>query len=107
MSGDVTDQIMLWDAGTEENQEPGVGNNQVQRQSAPNTGPADPDKTVRLVNDSFTYPPVNGVIRVTINPLPRHPFIVRIENVSTGTTLQPSDGSMQAVPMSPGDARKK
>lgn len=29
-------------------------------------------------------------------------FTVRIENVSTGTTLQPSDGSMQAVPISPG-----
>lgn len=24
ISGDVTDQVMLWDAGTEENQEPGV-----------------------------------------------------------------------------------
>ncbi len=102
VSGDVTDQVMLWDAGTEENQEPGVGDTQVQRQGTPNTGPADPDNTVRLIDDGFNYPAVNEAIRVTINPLPVTAFTVRIENVSTGTTLQPSDGSMQPVPLSPG-----
>ena len=37
-AGDATQYLMLWDAGTEENQEPGVGANQAQRQSGPNTG---------------------------------------------------------------------
>ena len=40
VSGDVTSQVMLWDAGSEVNQEPGVGADQVQRQSGPDTGAA-------------------------------------------------------------------
>ena len=102
VSGDVTAQVQLWDAGSEANEEPGVGPNQVQRQSGPNTGPADPDSTVRLVNDGFTYPAVADVIQVTITPVSDTRFTARIENVSTETTLTPSDGSMQAVPLSPG-----
>ncbi len=39
----------------------------MQRQAGPNTGPADADATVRLVNDGFTYPAVADVIRVTID----------------------------------------
>ena len=66
VTGDVTAQVQLWDAGSEANEEPGVGPNQVQRQSDPDTGPDDPDNTVRLVNDGFTYPAVADVIRVTI-----------------------------------------
>jgi hypothetical protein len=49
VSGDVTDQIYLWDAGTEADQPPRQGSNQAPRQSAPNTGPADPDARVRRV----------------------------------------------------------
>ncbi|NIR52792.1 hypothetical protein GWO43_29640, partial [candidate division KSB1 bacterium] len=102
VNGDVTSQIELWDAGTEENQEPGVGQDQVQRQSGPNTGASDSNNSVRLVNDGFSYPSVSDVIKVTITANSETNFTVRIENVSTGTTLQPSDGSMQAVPLSPG-----
>ena len=102
VSGDVTDQLALWDAGTEANEEPGVGPNQVQRQSGPNTGPADPDSLVRLVNDGFTYPALADVIRLTINPATPVPFTVRIENVSTDSTLRPPDLSKQPVPLSPG-----
>ena len=65
ISGDVTDQINLWDAGTEVNQEPGVGADQVQRQAAPNTG-ADEGGVVRPVADEFTYPAIEDVILVTI-----------------------------------------
>ncbi len=102
VAGDLTGEIMLWDSGTEENEEPGVGPNQVQRQSGPNTGPADSDNTVRLVNDGFTYPEVSDVIQVVITAKPVTPFWVRIENVSEAGTLQPSDGSQQFVPLSPG-----
>lgn len=65
VTGDVTSQIMLWDAGTEVNEEPGFGLNQAPRQSGPNTG-VDENGVVRLVNDGFTYPDVSQVIRVTI-----------------------------------------
>ncbi len=102
VSGDVTSQIMLWDAGTEENQEPGVGPDQPQRQSAANTGAADSNTSVRLVSDEFAYPAVNEVVLVTIDSDMAPMFTVRIENVSTSNTLQPSDGSMQPVPLAPG-----
>ena len=39
--GDVTSQILLWDAGTEVNEELGLGPNQAPLQPAPNTGPAE------------------------------------------------------------------
>jgi hypothetical protein len=65
VSGDVTDQIKLWDAGTEVNQTPGLGPDQGPRQKAPNTG-ADENGVVRLVNDGFTYPDTKSVLRVTI-----------------------------------------
>jgi hypothetical protein len=65
INGNVTEQILLWDAGTEVNQEPGVGKDQAPRQSAPNTG-ADEHGVVRLVHDSFTYPATSDVICVTI-----------------------------------------
>jgi hypothetical protein len=100
--GDVTAQIMLWDAGTEENQEPGVGPDQVQRQAAPNTGAADADNTVRLVSDGFTYPAASDVLTVTVMHAGGTAFTVTVTNVSTGETLKPSDGSMQAAPLSPG-----
>ncbi|MEM6768020.1 MAG: spondin domain-containing protein, partial [Bacteroidota bacterium] len=65
--GDVTDQVLLWDAGTELNEQPGVGMNQAPRQSGPDTGDADTDDIVRIVDDAFTYPAVNEVIRVTLS----------------------------------------
>ena len=65
ISGDVTDQINLWDAGTEVNQEPGVGADQVQRQAGPNTG-ADEGGVVVPVADEFTYPAIEDVILVLI-----------------------------------------
>ncbi len=101
-AGDVSTELMLWDAGTEANEEPGVGPNQPQRQSGPNVGPGDSDSLVRLVNDGHTYPDVTQVINLTISPLPTHSFTVVVQNVSTATTLKPSDGSMQPVPLAPG-----
>ena len=64
VSGDVTSQVYLWDAGTEANEEPGIGSNQAPRQPAPNTGPADPNNLVRMVNTTLP----KG-IKVTITPI--------------------------------------
>jgi hypothetical protein len=66
---DVTRELALWDAGTEVNEEPGLGANQAARQPAPNTGPTE-HAMVRLVHDRFHYPAVTSVIRVSIAPTP-------------------------------------
>jgi hypothetical protein len=71
INGDITSKVILWDAGTEVNQEPGIGPDQAPRQKAPNTG-ASEGKTVRAikdVEDGFTYPKVKDVLRVTITPI--------------------------------------
>lgn len=67
-SGDIADKFLLWDAGTEVNQAPGLGGDQGPRQKAPNTG-ADENGVVRLVNDGFKYPAVKDVMRITITAM--------------------------------------
>lgn len=65
IDGEITTKIMLWDAGTEVNQEPGFGPDQAPRQSAPNTGTSE-NKAVGPVHDQFTYPGTEQVLRITI-----------------------------------------
>lgn len=67
VSGDVTGQVHLWDAGTEVNEEPGLGANQAPRQAAPNTGPGE-SKPVARLKDGYRWPRVSDVIRVTVTP---------------------------------------
>lgn len=65
LNGDMTDKFLLWDAGTEVNQAPGLGADQGPRQKGPNTG-ADENGVVGLVKDGFTYPATKDVLRITI-----------------------------------------
>jgi hypothetical protein len=67
VSGDVTSQVVLYDAGTEEDTAPGVGPDQAPVQAGPNTGPADDNRNIR-VPSGFTIPPAASVIRVTVTP---------------------------------------
>lgn len=69
-SGDVTSLVSLWDAGTEGNEEPGIGPNTVTNQLAPNTGTPGEGKVELLsaVNDGFTYPAVKDVLKITLTP---------------------------------------
>jgi hypothetical protein len=67
ISGDVTAQVTLWDAGTEVNQEPGIGPDQAPRQTAPNTGQSE-SEPVKPVRDGFTYPKTTDVLRITVTP---------------------------------------
>lgn len=104
ISGDITDQIMLWDAGTEINQEPGAGADQPIRGGG-NSGAADPDPTVRLATDDFgNLPEVADVIRVTLHREGASPTLVRltIENIGTATTLMTADGGAHPTPLAPG-----
>lgn len=69
LAGDVTSQFGLWDAGTEVNEEPGIGPNQAPRQKKANTG-ASEKKKIGPVNDGFSYPATNEVLRITITSDP-------------------------------------
>ncbi|MDX1617923.1 MAG: spondin domain-containing protein [Balneolaceae bacterium] len=100
VTGDITSQVDLYDAGTEADQEPGTGSDQAPRQTGPDTGADDPDSSVREVSDNG-LPADSEVIKVTITDTGGYGFKVRIENVSDGNTLQTSEGSV-AVPLSPG-----
>jgi hypothetical protein len=72
-AGDVTPAIGLWDAGTEVNEEPGVGPNQGMRQAAPTAG--DPERRpVRAMPEAEfgrMWPPARSILRVTIAPVKR------------------------------------
>lgn len=95
VSGDVTDQVELWDAGTEINQPIGEGDQQAPRQSAPNSGD-DEMGVVQLVsdlNDGLAYPAAAEIIAVTLTPDDDGCITVRIENVS--------GDSMFASPITP------
>ena len=101
-TGDITDQIQLWDAGTEMNQEPGEGPDQP-LQGGPGTGEADPDNTVRLAEDTYgTLPEVDSVIRVMVESTGPTTFRVTIENVSVDHTLVTVRGLCLEVPLAPG-----
>jgi len=67
VSGDMTAQVSLWDAGTEVNEEPGLGSNQAPRQKSPDAGTAEKQSIAR-VRDRYNYPPTGQVLRVTVTP---------------------------------------
>lgn len=70
VSGEVTAQLFLWDAGTEVNEEPGVGRNQGLRQGAPHAG--DPERRpVRPLSEAefgSIWPAPDRIVRITIKP---------------------------------------
>jgi len=65
ITGDITDKLILWDAGTEVNQAPGIGDQQAPRQKEANMG-ASENSVVSLVKDGFSYPNTKDVLKVTI-----------------------------------------
>ena len=67
MSGDITSQFILWNAGTEVDEELGIGPNQGPRQKAPNTGP-DENGVVTRVSQSIYYNKTAQLFRVTLTP---------------------------------------
>lgn len=67
ISADITSQMILWDVGTEVDQEAGIGSDQGSRQKGPNTGKAE-NCVVKKVADGKTYADAPSVMRVTIKP---------------------------------------
>ena len=104
ISGDITDQVYLWDAGTEVNQAPG-GSFQAPNQPGPDTGEEengvvtlldetnDDGTALKVPNIETCYPLVESSIKVTISNEGTL-FTVRIENVSGNASFQ--------FPVSPG-----
>jgi hypothetical protein len=77
INAELTGDLRLYDAGTEGDQEPGVGLDQAPRQSDTDTGPSGEGSLVRvedtdgddfLENDGYEYLPTQSVIRITITP---------------------------------------
>ena len=104
ISADVTDQVHLYDAGTEINEEPAVGPNTVTNQKAPNTGPAEHgvvQDISKVSTDHFNYPAVSRVIKVWVKHVSGYNFMVTIEDVSPMDALKTSKGDFPA-PISPG-----
>jgi hypothetical protein len=73
VSGDVSSALGLWDAGTEVNEEPGIGRNQGMRQGAATAG--DPERRpVRAMSEAEfgkQWPAASRILRVTITPVKR------------------------------------
>lgn len=65
--GDVTNKFVLWNAGTEKDEEIGIGPNQGPRQKGPNTG-EDEHGVVRRVKDARWTGKNAEFFRVTITP---------------------------------------
>jgi hypothetical protein len=67
VSGDITDQFYLWDAGTEKDEEIGIGPNQGPRQKGRNTG-EDEKGVVHRVKDERWAGRNKEFFRITITP---------------------------------------
>jgi len=67
VSGDITDQFYLWDAGTEKDEEIGIGPNQGPRQKGTNTG-EDEHGVVHRVKDERWTGQNTKYFRITITP---------------------------------------
>lgn len=89
IADDFARALAVWDAGTEANEVPGAGMNQGPRQGAPNTGPADPDDTVRRYDDAtndLAGPGAGGVVTVRVAASPTAgQLVVTVVNASGAT----------------------
>lgn len=107
---DVTDQVFLWDAGTEVNEETGSPNQKPQQAADAEDQGEDENGVVSLITDNTcafgnVLPEVDEVIEVTVELVGSATFRVRIANVSDANTIAvPAQGedARAAVPLSPG-----
>lgn len=90
ISGDITDQVFLWDAGTEINESLGSGPNQAPRQAAPNSGETEHGIVTAFADENA--PVVAAYLRATITPTTSiangtTTFILTLENISAESTV--------------------
>ncbi len=107
---DVTNQVNIYDAGTEVNEATGGPNQKPQQAPTAEDQGIDEDGVITEITgntDSFgnIIPDADEVIKVTIEYIANAQFRVRIMNVSTATTIATpalGEGTRAAVPISPG-----
>ena len=80
VSGDVSSQVVTWDAGTEVNEPLGTGENQGPRQSGPDAGTPE-NGTVEVQTDP-DFPKGPDALHVTLTPEDGGLFLVRVENTT-------------------------
>ena len=101
-SGDLSEEVLLWDAGTELDETLGLGPNQAPQQAGVGAGEPD-DEPLRPASDTYEgLPPVSELIGVTLTPGEGNAFTLTIENRSSATSLVLDDGTTSAVPLAPG-----
>ncbi len=89
ISGDVTDQVTIWDAGTEIDQPLGSGEDQAPRQTGPGAGAPDEIGTVRmLMGGDRGLPEIGDLVSVTVTPGDGGLFTITITNVSEASELE-------------------
>ena len=76
VSGDVSDQVWLWDAGTEVNEPLGTGPNQGGRQESPDAGEPE-NGTVEVVQPNDEFPASPDLMTVTLTPVDDQRITVR------------------------------
>ena len=79
-SSDITSRLMLWDAGTEANEAPGMGRNQLPRQEGPESGAAEMG-VYPFTHETRALPLANGIADVTVEEAGGE-YTITIENVS-------------------------
>ncbi|MEJ7731205.1 MAG: spondin domain-containing protein [Polyangiaceae bacterium] len=88
VNADLERKLVLWDAGTEENQVPGAGGFTGPFQPAPNTGPADSIPGVRRYGDAtndLAGPRAGGVLEVKVTPGEGNDLPVTVTHTSAET----------------------
>ncbi len=72
MTGDRSDALDLYDAGTEVNEEPGCGSDQAPRQATEGAGDPESEPVARAADrgDGFTYPELPQILKLTVETTP-------------------------------------
>ncbi len=87
ISGDVSDQVSLWDAGTEVNEPLGKGPNQAPRQASPDAGTPE-NGTVQPVAFGGDWPAsVADLTKVTLTPVSGDQIKVHFENATANAPV--------------------
>jgi hypothetical protein len=104
-TGDVTSDLSLYDAGTEENEEPGAGDNQAPGGQCYLDSEDGSVTTVEGTDaQGISYPDVSDLVEATLSfeeedeeGDDHNVFTLRIENVSSSATIQPAGGASWRV----------
>lgn len=103
VSGELSEFVHIWDAGTEADEALGAGEQQAPQQAAPGMGDPDPDARVRLASETYPeLPAASELISVTLEASEGNAFRLTLENISTEQSLGLGDGQTSAVPLAPG-----